>query len=288
MNNNGANKHRAPVKSEQSLPVRRRSPWPLALLAALFILLPFLSWYGTTFWRQLTDAEIEEYLRDEQRPRHVQHALEQIDQRIVKRDARVKRWYPQIVALGNNSVTDIRLAAAWVMGDDNQAEDFHAALKQLLDDMEPAVRRMAALSLSRFNDRSCRPALLEMLRPYSVKMPFPITVVTVLPVGTPVKREGLLARVRDEKGTVVEFRSPLAGRIEKLTVGANAGLDSGDELLVLSPDSESIRLALVGLYLVGEPDDVPEIDRFAQGSQQVGDEIKKQAALTAEAIKSRK
>jgi len=147
---------------------RRRSPWPLAVVAALFIILPFLSWYGTTFWRTLGDEEIEKYIGDTEKPRHVQHALEQIDRRILAGDPEVKKWYPRVVSVAGNQLPDLRLAAAWVMGDDNRAEEFHVALKQLLTDQEPAVRRMAALSLSRFNDGSGRAELNSMLRSYSV------------------------------------------------------------------------------------------------------------------------
>lgn len=158
--------------ASQETHARRRSPWPLAVVAALFILLPFLSWYGTTFWRELDDDEIEKYLNDEQKPRHVQHALEQIDRRIVKGDAGVRRWYPQVLRVAENPLPDLRMAAAWVMGDDNKSPEFHAALKQLLRDDQPAVRRMAALSLSRFEDGSGRAELLAMLRPYSVRLRF--------------------------------------------------------------------------------------------------------------------
>src|SRR4028118_2142603 len=93
--------------ASQGQPARRRSPWPLAVVAAPFILLPFLSWYGTTFWRELDDDEIEKYLNDEQKPRHVQHALEQIDRRIVKGDEGVRRWYPQVLRVAENPLPDL-------------------------------------------------------------------------------------------------------------------------------------------------------------------------------------
>ena len=267
---------------------RRRSPWPLAVVAALFIILPFLSWYGTTFWRTLGDEEIDKYLGDTEKPRHVQHALEQIDKRIVGGDEGVKKWYPRVVGVAGNQLPDLRLAAAWVMGDDNKAEEFHAALKQLLADSEPAVRRMAALSLSRFNDGSGRAELVSMLRPYSVKLPVAGTLVTVLPVNSSVSREAMVARVRDERGTVQEVRAPVAGRIERVSATDGARLAAGVELLVLAPDGKNAWEALRALYLVGEGEDLPEIERYARGEVAgMSDEIKKQAALTAEVIKSR-
>jgi len=272
----------------QTTPARRRSPWPLAVVAALFILLPFLSWYGTTFWRELDDGEIEKYLNDEQKPRHVQHALEQIDRRIVKGDEGVRRWYPQVIRVAGNSLPDLRMAAAWVMGDDNKSPEFHAALKQLTQDDEPAVRRMAALSLSRFNDGSGRAELLAMLRPLSVKLRFAGTPITILPVGSSVTREAMVARVRDERGAVQEVRAPVAGKIERVNVVDGRSMAAGEELLVLAPDGKNAWEALRALYLVGAAEDLPEIERYARGEAAgMSEEIKKQAALTAEAIKSR-
>src|SRR3712207_4755028 len=95
---------------------RRRTPWPLVVVAVLFVVVPFLSWYGTTFLRPLDDEKITEYLNDAAKPRHVQHALEQIDKRIVSDDAGeregARKWYPQIVAVASSPVPDLRMAAA--------------------------------------------------------------------------------------------------------------------------------------------------------------------------------
>ncbi|HEX8131405.1 MAG TPA: HEAT repeat domain-containing protein [Pyrinomonadaceae bacterium] len=278
----------ATVAPQETAPARRRSPWPLAVVAALFIILPFLSWYGTTFWRELDDDEIEKYLNDEQKPRHVQHALEQIDRRIVKGDEGVRRWYPQVLRVAGNPQPDLRMAAAWVMGDDNKSEEFHAALKQLIRDDEPAVRRMAALSLSRFNDASGRAELVAMLRPYSVKLPFAGTPVTILPTGSYVTRGAMVSRVRDEPGTVQEARAPVAGKIEKVSATEGKTLAAGEELLVLAPDGKNVWEALRALHLVGGAEDLPDIERYARGEVAgMSEEIKKQATLTAEAIKSR-
>ena len=267
---------------------RRKTPWPLVVVALLFVIVPFLSWYGTTFLRPLDDEKIGEYLNDREKPRRVQHALEQIDKRIEAGDAGVGKWYPQIVALAAHPAADVRMTAAWVMGDDNKSEDFHAALKNLLNDSEPAVRRMAALSLSRFNDASGRAELVSMLRPHSVKLSQAGTLLTVLPVNSSVTREAMLARMRDEQGTVQEVRAPVAGKIERVSVTDGASVAAGAELIVLAPDSKNAWEALRALYLVGAAEDLPEIERYARGEVAgMSEEIKKQAALTAEAIKSR-
>jgi pyruvate/2-oxoglutarate dehydrogenase complex dihydrolipoamide acyltransferase (E2) component len=126
-----------------------------------------------------------------------------------------------------------------------------------------------------------------MLRPFAVKMTFAGTLITVLPVGSPVSREAMVARVRDEKGSVQEIRAPVAGKIERVSAVDGMSLAVGAELLVLAPDSKNVWEALRALYLVGVAEDVPEVERYAQGVPGMSEEIKKQAALTAEAIKSR-
>ena len=128
---------------------RRRIPgsrWILAL-AVIFVVATFLAWYFTWFGRELSDADISKYLNDEKSPRHVQHALAQIQQRIERGDPNAKNWYPQLITLSGNSETEFRLTVAWVMGFDNKSPEFHEALKKLVQDHEPLVRRNAALAL---------------------------------------------------------------------------------------------------------------------------------------------
>ncbi|HEX8473777.1 MAG TPA: HEAT repeat domain-containing protein [Pyrinomonadaceae bacterium] len=267
---------------------RRRSPWPLALVAALFIIMPFLAWYGTWFGRALSDDDIEKYLRDE-KPRHVQHALSQVSERMAKGDASARRWYPQIVALTTHQVPDLRMTAAWVMGGDNKSEEFHAALAALLNDAEPIVRRNAALALVRFGDSRGRPELRAMLRPFTVTSNVGGTALTVLTEGTPVKRESMLAKYRtnDARRPTDELRSPLPGKIEKALLREGDTFQAGRELFVLAPDGASVWEALRALYLVGETEDLSDVERYATGVEGMSEEIKRQAALTVEAIKRR-
>src|SRR5215831_7031769 len=113
----------------------------LIIVAALFIIVPFLTWYLTWFGRSLNDDEIAAYLVDEKNPRHIQHALSQIETRIERRDPSVKKFYPQIAAASKSPTAEIRKTVAWVMGQDNTAPEFHQALLALLSDSEPLVRR---------------------------------------------------------------------------------------------------------------------------------------------------
>ena len=68
------------------------------------VLFPFLFWYGTWFGRRLTDAQIEQYLHDTAKPRHAQHALVQIGERLGRGDSQVARWYPAILDLSRNNL----------------------------------------------------------------------------------------------------------------------------------------------------------------------------------------
>ena len=282
-----SNGHHKPTARPLSAQGRRRTPWPLAVVAALFVIVPFLAWYGTWFGRTLSDREIEQYLHDEENPRHEQHALSQLVERR-KRGADVQRWYPQVVQLASSRHADVRMTAAWVMGSDAASAEFHAALLRLLADDEPIVRRNAALALVSFNDAQSRAELRAMLRPYIFNAPIAGQLVSILPVGTPVKREAMLARVRIGSGQLVEVRSPLPGRIEQLAVAPDAQIAQGQPLLTLAPDADSALDALVGLRFVGTAEDLPEVERYASGVAGMPDEIKKEAALTAEAIKRRK
>src|SRR5207253_1198045 len=67
--------------------------------AWLIVLMPFLFWWNTWFGRQLSDKQLNEYLRDEKHPRHIQHALVQIGERMARNDAKVKQSYPDLVRL---------------------------------------------------------------------------------------------------------------------------------------------------------------------------------------------
>lgn len=266
---------------------RVRASGPILFLAILFVVASFLAWYFTWFGRGLSDAEITKYLVDEKHPRHVQHALLQIQQRIERGDKNAKQWYPQIVALADNQETEFRLTAAWLMGADNASEEFHAALKKLLADGEPIVRRNAALALVRFNDASGRLELLAILEPYILKAPAAGTLASSLSSSAQVSRGTLLARVQEPNSQVVELRSPLLGAVDRLLVANGANVAAGDALLTIKSDEQSVWEALRGLSVIGQADDLPLVERYARGGEKASDRIKQQAALTANSIKAR-
>lgn len=265
---------------------RIRASGPILIIAVLFVVGSFLAWYFTWFGRGLSDADISKYLADYQHPRHVQHALLQIQERLERKDPSAKRWYPQILELVENPEPEFRLTVAWVMGSDSSSPEFHNALKQLVTDPEPIVRRNAALALVRFNDSSGLPELRLMLGTFTVNSPSSGLLVSSLSNGAPISRGTLLARIQGPSKELVELRSPLIGNIESLIAQNGSNVSTGSPVLTIKPDDESVWEALRALAVVGTAEDLPVIERYAAG-ERASDRIKQQAGLTANAIRNR-
>ena len=268
-------------------PGRRRVSLPLVILAILFVVVPFLTWYLTWFGRPLSDDDIGKYLSDERNVRHVQQALTQIEERIEKGDASVNRWYPQIVALSNSQVVEIRKTAAWVMGQDNKSEEFHAGLLKLLGDAHPVVRRNAAVQLVRFRDASGRAELRAMLQPFNVTAPVEGTIKSILNAGVEVGENDLIARITTAQNQVQEVRSPLSGKLIQVSAHEGGRIAAGDVLLTLSPDEGFVFESLRALFLIGEEEDLPLVEQYVRGVEGMPERVKQQAAQTARAIRSR-
>ena len=259
---------------------------PILIVAGLFVVATFLAWYFTWFGRELSDADIAKYLADEKNPRHVQHALVQIQQQMERGDPAAKNWYPQLIALSSSQEPEFRLTVAWLMGFDNQSQVFHESLSKLLMDHEPLVRRNAALALVRFNDPSGREEIVSILKPYPVRAPVNGVVASSLREGATVARSALLARIEQPDATVAQVRSPLPGKIQQVVKTNGAQVSQGDEVLTLNSDENSVWEALRALALVGRAEDVPVIESYAN-SASVSDKIHDQASLTLNSIKAR-
>lgn len=282
-----ANGNNPEIKIATPAVTRVRASGPILILAILFVVASFLTWYFTWFGRDLSDSEISKFLVDEKHPRHVQHALLQIQQRIERGDQSPKQWYPQIVALAGSPETEFRLTVAWLMGADNSSEEFHNTLKKLVGDAEPIVRRNAALALVRFDDSSGRAELVAMLQPFTVNAPATGILLSSLSTGAQVSRGTLLGRIQEPPSEVVEIRSPLLGKVDRLLVANGSSVAKGAAVLTINSDEQSVWEALRGLSVVGQEEDWPLIERYASGAETKSARIKQQAALTANAIKSR-
>jgi len=140
----------------------------LVLLALVVcVVVPFYFWQGTWFGRPLQDEELTQFLTDPDKSRRVQHGLSQIAARMERGDPKVAQWYETVAQLSEHSGPQVRVTAAWVMGQDSTSELFHNTLLQMLSDDEVLVRRNAALSLVRFGDDEGLNELRAMLAPDS-------------------------------------------------------------------------------------------------------------------------
>ncbi len=265
--------------------VRRRIPGskPILILAALFIAATFLAWYFSWFGRELSDADISKYLADEKNPRHVQHALLQIQQRMERGDGSAKNWYPQLIKLSGSLETEYRLTVAWLMGFDNTSPEFHEALLKLVQDQQPIVRRNAALALVRFDDARGHEEIIAILQPYVLQSPADGVVESSMHEGATVSRGTTLARIQMNDGNKAGLRSPLPGRVNKIFKPNGSQVTRYEDLISLNSDEESVWEALRALAFVGTKDDLPLIDAYAS-STNASTRVKEQASLTAKAI----
>jgi biotin carboxyl carrier protein len=266
----------------------RKYPWAILVVIVLFVIIPFIAWYGSWFGRPLSDSKMEEYLHDENKPRNIQHALAQIGNRIIDGDQSVKRFYPEVVSASRNQQPEVRMTAAWAMGQDNTYQDFHPALLLLLKDPVPGVRHNAALGLVRFGDVSARGELVAMLQRQTVRAENAGTVELLL------KEQGLalaagatLARIHAQDGTIIEIHAPESGRIDSISVNDGKNVEAGDELMSISPSADEVWEALRALYVVGTPDDIPYVQPYTRPTSTMPDRIQKQASSTIEEIRGR-
>jgi len=264
----------------------RRTKIIFYLVAWLIVLMPFLFWRGTWFGRPLTDSEITKYLHDDQKPRHIQHALVQIGERIDRGDRNIGQWSADLVRLSTYHVEEVRNTDAWIMGQENSNQQFRAALLKMLDDSSPLVRSNAALALVRFGDATGRPQIIAMLKPLVVIAPVAGRVTGVARAGEPANHGTVLVKL-DSHGQLVEVRAPISGHIRSVEAQPGADVAQGAQLAVLSPSDQQVWEALRALYEVGLPEDLPAVEPYKNPPREFSPRIAQQAAETAKAIQQR-
>jgi biotin carboxyl carrier protein len=253
----------------------------IALFAVALVALPFLFWYSTWFGRRLSDSQLDEYFADHDRPRHAQHALVQLGERL-SRHQDVSRWYPQVLAESSSGNLELRQTAAWIMGQDRAYEPFHTALRRLVHDPSPMVRRNAALALAAFGDSEARPELIAMLRPSSIAAPIGGEVHYRLKSGDYVNPGTLVARI----GTT-EVRAEVPGEVRSLDVSEGSRVTSGQAIAEVAADPDHVWEALRGLYIVGQRPDLEDVRRYTHPAPNVREAVQQQALNTVQAIESR-
>ena len=267
--------------------------WLIAILVLTFafVLMPFLLWYMTTFTRPLNDADLAAYFQDVAHPRRAQHALSQIADRIMspnpgtRESARI--WYPQVVKFSEQGSDELRLTAAWVMGQDNQSQDFHSALVKQLGDANPMVQRNAALSLVRFADPAGHKLIAGMLAPYTVTAQRSGVLSIRLKPGDVINPGTLLAHISIGNDKT-EVRSDVPGTIRQWIISDNAQVETGEPILLVDPSPEMVWESLRALYLIGQKEDLSAVSPYTRGAEGMPPQIQQQAALTAREISARK
>ncbi len=281
-----------------SSPHHKMSPRNRALIfvtAWLIVLMPFLFWWNTWFGRRLPDRQISEYLQDEKHPRHIQHALVQLGERMARHDPSATRWYPDLIGLAAHPVEEVRNTDAWVMGQDTADPAFHETLLTMLQDPSLMVRGNAALSLVRFGDASGRAQIVALLLPARIVTLTAGRVTDTDKVGTSIHQGGLIAKLQIDPSKVAsqsgqqstELRSPISGRIRTLSVAPGSTVTAGAEVATVDPDDEQVWEALRALYLIGQPDDLPAIRPYERELPEISSRVRQQALLTEKSIHDR-
>jgi HlyD family secretion protein len=273
-----------PVPLRHRMSTRNRLLFFVA--AWLIVLMPFLFWWSTWFGRHLSNSQITEYLHDDKHPRHIQHALVQVGERMARQEAGAAPWYPQLLRLASHPVEEVRNTDAWVMGQDTSTAAFHETLLTMLQDSSQIVRGNAALSLVRFGDAAGRAQIVALLRPASVIAPAAGRVVDLDKIGTFVRQGGLITKLQGGERTT-EIRSPISGRIRSISVATGAIVAPGTEVATIDPSSEQVWEALRALYLVGQLDDLPVVRIYERKMPEMADHLREQALLTEKAIQTR-
>lgn len=276
-----------PPASQDAAPPSLRNLW-ITLVPVVVVLIAFLFWYRTWFGRPLTDQEMGMYLADTTMPHQTQHALAQLSDRMARGDPNARRWYPQLLALARNPEPELRLMAAWAMGQDNHSPELHQALRGLLADPAPLVQWNAALSLARFGDPVGEPQLRLMLQPYTVVAPQAGTLELRMKVQDEVRRGSIIARVVAGEGAKpLDVVSPVEGEVARLVSQDGTKLAAGNAVAVITPGEGQVWESLRALYLVGQPQDLDDVERFARGVPHMSERIRQQAEVTARAIRER-
>ena len=253
----------------------------------LIVLMPFLFWWNTWFGRHLSDQQVTEYLHDDRKPRHIQHALVQLGDRMSHNDPAARQWYPDLTRLAAHPVEEVRNTDAWVMGQDTSGAGFHEALSKMLQDPSPMVRGNAALSLVRFGDATGRQQIVALLQSAQITAPSTGRIIDADRPGTSIHQGGLIAKLAPTAATApIEIRSPIAGRIRSVAqTGANVA--PGEELAVIDPATDQVWEALRALYIIGQPEDLPAVRRYERDLPDISNDVRQQALETEKAIQNR-
>jgi len=274
--------------SDTDPPVRHRSelrrgwiPHP-AIIVVLILASIFGAFYAGWLGRSMSDEEIEAALVADAEPADFQHAIEHLTRRMTADSGDAARFYPVLVELSREAKLpdpQLRLLVVWAMQyDKTKSVELREALAAALTDSEPLVRWNAATSLARHGDARARPALLEMLAPFTVTSPGAGMIKQLLDDGRKPDVGRRLARLEREDGSTFDVNAPFDALVGQVYVQLEQTVAEGTRLMNLRPRSLQAMNALAALYLVGSEADLPVIDRYASGAiEGLSDAVAEQA-----------
>ena len=273
-----------PARSRPRMSTRSRLLF--FLTAWLIVLMPFLFWWSTWFGRALTDKEMREYLNDNKNPRHIQHAIVQLGQRMSRHDPSAARWYGDLVRLASYPREEVRSTDAWVLGQDTADPGFRETLLKMLEDPSLMVRGNAALSLVRFGDSAGRQQIVSLLQPVVITTSTAGRIMDTAGVGMAIHQGGLIAKLQDGQ-QIQELRSPITGRVRTLSTVTGTSVSAGTAIANVEPGEEQVWEALRALYLIGQVDDLAAIRPYERELPEIPERLRQQAMDTERAIQER-
>lgn len=270
---------------------------PSLLLLVAMLIVPLLFVKQVWFGSHLSDEGIILRLTSPKNSRDVQHACEQISQRMRTSPEDAEIFYSLLVKQSENEDANIRSAIAWCMGEDNtRPPELHAALSRLLTDKTPYVRYNAAFALVRYNDSIARPVLREMLQPYIVHAHWDDSsdeaeVIDTVHSGLAVNGQMRIALVRTQNNSI-PLLTELAGQVTEVHIHPGDRVHKGDPVCDITPTAHQVWETLRALSIIGEPDDLEYIKPYVTprpASYTVNERthLKTQAELTVLSINDR-
>ena len=161
-------------------------------------------------------------------------------------------------------------------------------LRRLIADPATLVRWNAALALARFSDAAGEPQLRDMLQPLALAAPQAGTLKFCLKEQDAVQSGGIVARISSVGGAnSVDVASPVVGKAGRLVAKDGGHISPGNTIAVIEPGEAQVFEALRALVLVGHPETLPQVERFAAGVPGISERVRQQALLTAQAIRQR-
>ena len=132
------------------------------------------------------------------------------------------------------------------------------------------------------------PQLRSMLQPFTLGAPDAGTIKFRMKEQDTVRNGSIIARILPAEGdSRRDFVSPVGGTIARLLTKDGATVAAGDAVAIIDPDESQVTESLRALYLVGQPQDLDDVERFARGMPNMSERVRQQAEATARAIRER-